>query len=172
MGIPYRASQFALALAGRLSEEDLRLALDHLTPPLQQLFLQMNTSDQLHAVRVLQTLLRVGEDHPDLLSAALLHDIGKARASLRLYDRVIIVLAAWVFPDALRRWGTGDARGWRRPFVIAAQHPDWGAEMAHKAGGSRTLIDLIRRHQETSPQGSGTEVDRLLDKLKWADGLN
>jgi putative nucleotidyltransferase with HDIG domain len=172
MGIFYRASQFVRAAAGRLPEEDIRLALDHLTPALQRLFLQMSTADQLHAVRVLKSLQGAGEDHTDLLRAALLHDVGKARAPLRLIDRVIIVLAEWFFPGAARRWGAGEPHGWRRPCVIAAQHPAWGAEMARKAGASQTLVDLIRRHQESPAHASDAEFDRLLEKLTWADGVN
>jgi putative nucleotidyltransferase with HDIG domain len=172
MGIVYRASQFVRAAAGRLPKEDVRLALDHLSPPLRRLFLQMNVVDQLHAVRVLKTLLGAGEDHPDLLCAALLHDVGKASAPLRLLDRVIIVLAGWIIPDAARRWGEGEAHGWHRPFVIAAQHPAWGAEMARAAGASKTLVDLIRRHAESPAHESATGIDRLLEKLQWADSVN
>jgi hypothetical protein len=37
---------------------------------------------------------------------------------------------------------------WRKAFVVAAQHPKWGAEMAAAAGTLPLAVALIRRHQD------------------------
>jgi putative nucleotidyltransferase with HDIG domain len=121
---------------------------------------------------VYQALRAQGETHPDLLAAALLHDVGKARFPLYVWERVLIVLAERFLPGWAARWGDARPESWRRPFVVARQHPEWGAEMVARRGGSALLVDIIRRHQaEVSPAEMG-EADRLICRLQAADSMN
>jgi hypothetical protein len=115
---------------------------------------------------VLERLLADGQTDADLLTAALLHDAGKVRARLSVWERVVIVLGKKLFAGHVKGWGEGEARGLRRPFVVAAQHAAWGAELALAAGASPRTVELIRRHQEQSGQ-----TDALLRALQAADDL-
>lgn len=172
MGFGYRVAQFLRALASRLRPEDLALVDIYLPPTLVHLFQQMSPTDQAHGLRVLHNLILQNEQNPHLLAAALLHDVGKSRIQMRLWERVLIVMTTWLIPDAVQRWGTGAPAGWRRPFVVAAQHPAWGSEMIQQAGGAQELVALVRHHQKPSLSGSRNEFDRLLLLLQEADGLN
>jgi putative nucleotidyltransferase with HDIG domain len=165
----YRVSQFVQALLAQPAAADVRLATDHLPPSLQTLYNGMSRAERSHSLAVLRALLRQGQTDPDLLAAALLHDVGKTRAPLRMFDRVLVVLTQRVAPAAARDWSTGAARGWRRPFVVAARHPDWGGEFLEQAGASPRLVDMVRRHHAVLPP-LVTEVDRLLAALQAADG--
>ena len=170
----YRTRQFWLAWrAPSLTDQDLAPAHSVLTSEQMQLFTCLQPSEQIHALRVLQTVQQQGESDPDLRTAALLHDIGKARAPLRLWERVVIVLGRSLFPERAKTWGRGQCRGWVRPFVIAEQHPTWGSEMAVEAGATPLAVSLIRRHQ--FPGGSepvSPREDRLLKILQNADHQN
>jgi putative nucleotidyltransferase with HDIG domain len=170
----YRTRQFWLAWRARsLTEKDLAPARSVLTADQMQLFTCLQPSEQIHALRVLQTVQDEGHNNLDLLTAALLHDIGKARAPLRLWERVLIVLAKGLFPERTKSWGTGRLDGWMRPFVIAEQHPAWGADMAAEVGTSPLAVSLIRRHQ--SPGGwdpVSPNENRLLKILQDADHQN
>jgi hypothetical protein len=172
MKIAYRASQFLHALFARLTPEDHLLIENTLSPSLLEVFRRMSRSDQLHGMRVLRSVRAAGTDHPTLCAAALLHDVGKSRHHPRLWDRILVVLASALFPKSVERWGNAEPRGWRRPFVIAAQHPCWGADIIRAAGGSDDLVTLVRRHQEIPPLRPQTEIDRLLHRLQQADGEN
>ena len=80
----YRARQFLLAWrAPSLNDHDLDPARQVLTAEQMQLFSRLQPSEQVHALRVLQTVQQHGKRDPDLQTAALLHDIGKARAPLK-----------------------------------------------------------------------------------------
>lgn len=151
--------------------EDER-AQDYLTPPLFALYRRMRRSERQHSLRVLHMLLDSGETDPDLLAAALLHDVGKIRTYFFLPEKVLVVLVKAVSPARYERWGSGSAGGWRRPFAVSLQHPAWGAEMVAAAGGSPLTIDLIRRHQDQLSGPPRCDTDRLLLALQAVDDLN
>ncbi|MCI0521173.1 MAG: HD domain-containing protein, partial [Chloroflexi bacterium] len=130
-----------------------------------KLFMSMQPGEQAHSLSVMKTLLLEGEPQPDLMAAALLHDVGKTLHPLHTWERIIIVLFRAAAPSQARRWGQGGAHGWRRAFAVAEQHPAWGAELALAAGASAQTADLIRRHQEACPPQDG-----LLRRLQRADG--
>jgi hypothetical protein len=172
--ILYRVRQFWDALRRKpLTTEELAPTLSVLTEKQMALFTRLQPSEQTHALRVLRTLLEKGETHPDLMTAALLHDIGKSCHPLRLWERVVIVLGKKLFPERLQSWGRGEPRGWARPFVVASEHPLWGAELSQKAGTSPLVVHLIRAHQnELPPKEFSTLENQLLSLLQEADRQN
>ena len=168
--LAYRSHQFWCALfptRGGLTSEVLR---PYLSPAQQNLFRRMQPAEQAHAIQVLNHLKAAGFDDPDLLAAALLHDVGKVVVPLSLLERVLIVLGKRLFPDAVHRWGKGTPRGLHRPFVVAARHTDWGAELAAQAGASPLTVELVRRHHAAPEDQAGPAADRLLAALRSADG--
>lgn len=168
----YRVQQFWQALFARPTRPGIERARQVLSPPLMALFEAQQASQQAHCLRILEMLQASGAEHPDLLAAALLHDIGKNRYSLRVWERVLIVLVQALLPGRMQAWGQGEAAGWRRAFVVAARHPAWGAEMAQAAGCTPLTMALIRRHQETLPEPPLTLEDQLLLKLQQYDDRN
>jgi hypothetical protein len=143
-----------------------------LTGEQMALFSKMQPSEQAHALQMLEWLQAHGETDPDLLVAALLHDTGKQCCPLRLWERVAIVLVQAASPALAQRWGKLEldgCRGWRKPFIVAAQHADWGAELALQAGAKPLVVALIRRHQTPAPADSCQHEDVLLRKLQAVD---
>jgi hypothetical protein len=146
--LAYRSRQFWNALHSPGVQVEIDALLPYLSTTQIILFRRMHASEQAHAYIVLRRLLAMMYTNSDLLTAALLHDVGKIQSPLSLFDRVVIVLGRHFFPDAVWRWGEGVPRGLRRPFVVAAQHPFWGADLAAAAGASTRTCDLIRHHQD------------------------
>ncbi len=167
----YRIRQFGRLLTGRLSREQLTQVESWLTPPLFELFCRMTPSEQYHAYHVRQTLAADGQTNPDLLTAALLHDVGKSKMPLAVWEKVAIVLGFKFARECAVAWGSRlDDTWWKRPFVVAMQHPAWGAEMVNAAGGSPLTVTLIYRHQDkTTP---ADELHELLSALQSADNSN
>ena len=175
----YRTRQFWLALRPDSRHADLENAATFLNREQMALFVCMQPSEQAHSLRVLQALLERGEQDKDLCVAALLHDIGKTRRPLHLWERIWIVLAQAVYPGCVAHWGrepdgqADQVEWWRKAFVVAAQHPQWGAEMAAAAGTSSLAVALIRRHQDKpiTPAGqeAATREEVLLNILQSVD---
>lgn len=165
----YRSRQFWQALSASPAPEELALARTYLPPSLLSIFNQMHPSEQAHSLRIARQLVEQGENHPDLLAAALLHDCGKNHHPLHLWERVAIVLGKAWFPNQVKQWGSGKPKGWKKAFAVAAQHGDWGAQMAAHAGASPLAVALIRRHQFPLERPVESLEDRLLLQLQRLD---
>lgn len=135
------------------------------------LFLAVPRYDQQHALRVFHVLREQGHSDPDLMAAALLHDVGKTvprSGSLRLWHRVAVVLMRAVEPDLVRQVGHKATKGWRRPFYVQQHHAALSARLAREAGCSARTAELIGRHEDPP----ALTDDPLLAALKAADSTN
>jgi hypothetical protein len=173
MSAIYRVQQFLSAVNSwvRPDRGDLDLAREFLPPEALDLFGAMPRYDRRHALDVLGTLRRERHTEPDLLAAALLHDVGKTahdRDPLRLWHRVIVVLLRALAPGRLAAFARDEPGSWRQPFFVQQNHAAIGAELALRAGCSRATAELIRRHEDSI----AVTDDPQLAALKAADSRN
>jgi len=167
--IGYRVWQVWKSLTGTLSSPDLDLIHSLLTPEQIALFKRMTPGEQAHSVRVVRYLQAEGFQDSELLAAGLLHDVGKSRSPLSLWDRIWIVLASGfsveVSPETQK-----NGSFWLRPLVVARRHPEWGANMASSAGVSSLTAWLIENHERDDIDwGGNTKQKRYLEALVEAD---
>lgn len=140
--VRHRTGQFARACLDRkpVTESDLEGLL---SPPERELFWRLAPSDQRHSLAVMRYLRRLSDDRV-LLRAALVHDVGKASAPLRLWQRVAHVLVrAWA--PGIAAWLAASDDGWRRGFYVLAHHEHLGAEMLGQIGAEPDILRLVRR---------------------------
>jgi putative nucleotidyltransferase with HDIG domain len=167
----YRIRQFARAAGAWARPEDLEEVRCHLSPSALRLFEAMPRYDRQHGRKVLRTLQERGHTDPDLLSAALLHDIGKTACGsgrLQLWHRVAVVLMRALWPGLVESIGQDRPGTWRYPFFLQEHHAATGAELARKAGCSPKTVDLILHHEDQPEQGD----DPLLAALQAADSVS
>jgi putative nucleotidyltransferase with HDIG domain len=130
--------------ASRLpTEEDLAFARSHLPPNLLGLFLSQHPRDILHSVNAARYLLAHGHAEPDLVAAALVHDIGKGHQ--RRPDRVVFVLATGAGLTG-RLAGPSSRLEWRRAVSRSLHHAETGAALLESAGASPAVVELVRQH--------------------------
>lgn len=178
MGILYRIRQFWHAIFIRTDPPELERAFELLSPKQSELFEQLQPAEKSHALTMFSRLLEHGENQPDLLVAALLHDVGKLRYHLNPIERAMIVLVRVISPGQACRWGDPapcsweELPRWRKAFVVTEQHAGWGADMARQAGVSALTESLIRFHHQTDLLNLEAAENSLLRKLWAVDNNN
>lgn len=136
---------------------------DRTVDQLRELFREMSRAEQHHGIRVCKRLEAQGFTDPDLLTAALLHDVGKILDPPTVWERVLVVLTERFFPSLAARWADGMPTRLRRGFVVRRRHAGWGAELLAEAGASARTVALIRAHNGPADE------DELLTALQQAD---
>ncbi len=148
----YRVWQALYRLRARVSAADLVPMRRALPPAGQALFATMSRGDQRHSLDVHAALAATGCDDPDLLAAALLHDVGKGGGRVHFVMRPTIVLLRAGAPGLLA-WlagpgATAPVPRWRRPFRDAWHHAELGALLAAHSGLTPRVVELIRTHHD------------------------
>jgi hypothetical protein len=140
----HRVAQFLGHLRAEVAPDEAALARSILPDAAWRLFTTMPVADQRHALDVVHRLVEASHDEPELLAAALLHDVAKGHG-MRLWHRVAGVLIEAASPRLLTRLGSPEPRSWRYPFHLYLHHAALSADAAAGAGCSPRTVALIRR---------------------------
>jgi hypothetical protein len=173
--ILYRMRQFWRMVSVKAGPIELKQVAVVLSPEQMALFIQLQPGEKFHAMTMFRRLIEQGEKQPDLLVAALLHDVGKLHYRLNPLERAMVVMVHVIMPGQVRQLGRlapnewESLPGWRKAFIVAEQHAGWGAEMAHLAGVSALTETLIREHHHPNLHKTGDAEDSLLNKLWIVD---
>ena len=154
----YRVRQFTRGLRPHLAPDEIEEVRARLSPAELDLFLRAEPRDRRHSFDLYRLLQRETVDVThDLLTAALLHDVGKG--PLLVWHRVAFVLLNAVAPrlarrlerraDLLREASVLDR--WRDALWRLRHHAALGALLVEAAGSSPRVVELIRRHTEAVP---------------------
>lgn len=122
-----------------------------LSPRLRRLFYRQCAQDQRHALEV---AMRVS-DHPELLEAALLHDIGKSELRLGAVGRSCATLWGMTSLPVSGRWRTYLA------------HASVGADLLEQHGAGSDAVAFTRHHPGPPPDGFDPHAWAILER---ADG--
>jgi len=158
----YRARQVGSALRPKVTDEERKEARRVLGDRLFALFGAMDGADQRHCLDVYNAARRAGCKDREALTAALIHDCGKAPSDedgrIRLWHRVTYVVLEAIAPGMLRRLA-------RRPggLRLLDRHAERGIEIAEAHGATAEVLDLMRGMED------GETADEQVRLLRAAD---
>ena len=170
------AVRFFTALwPGGPAADDEAWALGNLLPGEQQLWHRMSGPDRRHAVAVARQAIKTLESGgapvpPEVIAAALLHDVGKVETGLGTFARVGVTLAAIVAGrERLANGGESASRNsLRRRVAIYLTHDKVGARLLREAGSNELTATWAEQHH--MPVSRWTLDANLAHALKDADG--
>jgi hypothetical protein len=151
-------------------------ARDQLSDGEQALWHRMSGPDRRHAIGVARHtigLLDPDQARPEVIAAALLHDVGKVEASFGTLARVWITLAALaVGRTRVLRWAgepsEGDRPSARARVGLYLTHDRLGAQLLEDAGSRTFTVSWAAEHH--LPPEQWTIDAALCGVLKDADG--
>jgi hypothetical protein len=147
-----------LGFVAPLSSPEREKVAEYLQSDAMLLFLSMSPADQRHSLRVCQGLQARDCQDQELLTAALLHDVGKAAGRVPFWTRPVIVLCKLLAPHLLNRLTVYPVESrrlprWRRALSYAWWHAEVGADLAQASGLSACIVHYIRmHHRPDSPE--------------------
>ena len=170
----YRIGQGLSALLAIAVSPDLELAAAILSECEYSAFCAMSRAEQVHSLKVLDKVMEADADAPSALRAgALLHDVGKSRYRLAIWQKTLAVLVTALAPTLSRKLSEEDESlsWWRAPFVVGRQHAKWGGEILRACGSDGTVIWLVEHHQEDAGKLVDHQLWHLLQALQRADNM-
>lgn len=154
---PHLLARFLDVLASpALQPDEAGWVRSRLRPVEAALFFAQGRADRRHGYRAGRWVAERSGDRPDLVRAALLHDVGKRHARLGVAGRVAASLLALLGRRPGGRMGTYLAHG----PLAAAELADLGAEPV--------VVEYARHHHGDRPTRFDPEDWRLLDEADRA----
>jgi putative nucleotidyltransferase with HDIG domain len=141
-----------------MNPEDLALIDFYLDDPGTFLFSQMSKIDQQHTLTVARAILEKATTTTEkielktLVTAALLHDIGKVEGDFNFISRIMVGIIRRIKP-ALRgklamQYPVTFWEKFRYGLYVDLVHPARGAHMAKIFGAKREIVEIIRHHHD------------------------
>jgi hypothetical protein len=143
-------------------------ARDQLTEAEQELWSRMARVDRRHSARVARLVVdELGERAtPPVVTAALLHDVGKTIPHLGAHGRVVATVAEMAMGQGpAHRWVL--TRGWTRRIGQYVLYPELGVDLLRMAGSDELVVAWSREHH--LPEAEWTVDPELGRVLRRAD---
>lgn len=108
---------------------------------LARLFWAQPVADQAHGIATARRIAETASDRPDLIRAALLHDVGKRHARLGVIGRSLASMVAILRLPLRGR------------FAAYISHGEAGAAELHFAGADSLTVAFAHHHHGARPKG-------------------
>lgn len=165
--ISKRVKQFYINVTDLMKKEDYEYVEKILDNEEYNIFIKLLKSEQKHSVRIAKDIENIIENKliqdeeiinnkELLIKVALLHDIGKTRKKLNVFDKSIIVI--------LNNLTDGKLKNIKRSKKVQCyyNHSEYSYEILKKMNEEEALLDIVRYHH-SDEQGSIIEFFKSID---------
>lgn len=152
------ALRTARAFVPGLARPDDAFAASWLPSVEYDLYRRMDPRDRDHACRVARAVLAIAPRADAIIvRAALLHDVGKADAPYRAWERIVVHVYTPASGTSRRAPHRAVADAWRRH----RDHASRGAAMILAAGGDARVADLVLHHHDANGPDEAALIRRV-----------
>lgn len=148
-----------LCLFSALSLQDLEYINKKLNKSIKNDFLQLSNYEKKHSVLVAQAVEREIKDDPDLVLAALLHDIGKVKHHINIIEKSILVILDYLTKGNLKKYNKN------KSINIFYNHGEIGYDILKNTGCNERILYLIKNHHNKSIKSDDLNVIRKFDDI-------
>lgn len=154
----YRVRQFTRGLNPHLAPGEVAEVRGLLRPEEFRLFLHAEPRDRRHSLDLYRLLAAEGAS-PAMLTAALLHDVGKGRVAT--WHRVAFVVLNGASPHLVSVAAAEIGAGWRRALWRLQHHAALGAQALEAVAVDARVVEIVRAHTGRPPTDDA-EIARFI----------
>lgn len=164
-----RVRQFYINLVDKMKEEDYKYVEAILNENEVSLFYKMIKSEQKHSVRLARDIEKAIDyivvDDPDivknrdlLIKSSLLHDVGKSRAKINIFEKSIIVILNKITKGNLKNVNN-------KKVDCYYNHSEYSYELLKDIIDDEIILNIIKNHHSKSN-------DKIIRFFQYMDDKN
>lgn len=148
--VVYRVKQFIWGFTSFLKNIDYEYVNEFLNEDEIKIFNKLKHNDRHHCIRVCKDSIKMKEDFNidvdkyKLGKAALLHDVGKSKTPLSLFEKSVVVLLDKATSGKIKKYDK------IKQIDIYYNHPKIGLEVLKNFEYDKELLQVVRYHHNKS----------------------
>lgn len=154
-----RIRQFILCLFSALSLQDLEYIDEKLDNSIKYDFLRLSNYEKKHSILVAQAVEKEIKNDPDLVLAALLHDIGKVKHHINIIEKSIFVVLDHLTEGKLKKYDRN------KSINIFYNHGEIGYDILKNTRYNNRILYLVKDHHNKSVTNDDLNIIRKFDDI-------
>lgn len=164
----YRVQQFIWALESHIKKIDIEYVDRFLNEKEKKLFYKLIKSEQTHSIRVSKYMIKNcnNENINEIAKLGLLHDLGKTRQKLNVFEKSFVVILDKITKGSLRSYNKS------KKIDIYYKHAEYGVEILKKIdlNYDEDFINAVNDHHKYKKRQD--DKSYKLNLLIDADNIN
>lgn len=154
-----RIRQFFLCLFLNFNSDDMDYINEKLNNDIKPVFLKLSDYEKKHSILVAQAVEKEFMNDPDLILAALLHDIGKSKYHINIFQKSLFVLLDYLSRGKLKKF-TGN-----KSIYIFYNHGEAGYDILKSNNYNNRILEIVKNHHNNDVYDDDLSIIRKFDDM-------
>ncbi|MFA6942072.1 MAG: HDIG domain-containing metalloprotein [Clostridiaceae bacterium] len=154
-----RIRQFLIYLFSSLSCQDIEYIDKKLDNNIKYVFLKLSKYEKKHSILVAQAVEKEFKNDPDLVVAALLHDIGKTKYHINITQKSLLVVLDHLTKGKLKKITIN------KSINIFYNHGQIGYDILKNSGYNNRILFIVKNHHNKNISSDDLSIIRKFDDM-------
>lgn len=154
-----RIRQFLLCIFSSLGSQDLEYIDKKLDNNIKYIFLKLSKYEKKHSILVARAVEKQFKNDPDLVKAALLHDIGKTKYHINIIQKSLLVLFDLLTKGKLKKITEN------KSINIFYNHGQMGYDILKDSGYNERILFIVKNHHNKNISSDDLRIIRKFDDM-------